>query len=63
MLRDYLQNALRYPHLIGFIIRSDDLLDPKYIRSAIGAERPILIPSTYVATVQFTLKVRMLMAE
>ena len=31
MLRDYLQNALRYPHLIGFIIRSDDLLDPKYM--------------------------------
>ena len=33
-----------YMHPIRFLIRSDELLNPNYGRSAIGAERSILIP-------------------
>ena len=37
-----------YLHLMRFSTRSDELLNPNYGRSAIGAERPILIPSHVV---------------
>ena len=33
------------PHITRFVVRSDELLNSKYGRSDIGAERPILIPS------------------
>ena len=34
-----------YMHLIRFLIRSDELLNPNYGRSAIGAEMTIIAPS------------------
>ena len=34
-----------YVHLIRFLIRSDELLNPNYGRSTIGAQRPIIVPS------------------
>ena len=34
------------PQTALFVVRSDELLNSKYGRSATGAERPILIPST-----------------
>ena len=37
-----------YLHLIRSFVRSVDLLDTNYGRSAIGVERPILIPSIYI---------------
>ena len=37
-----------YRHLVRFVVRSYVWLNPEYGRSAIGAERPILIPSTTV---------------
>ena len=41
---------VRYLHLIRFLIRSDELLNPYYGRSAIGAElassNPYYIPGT-----------------
>ena len=37
-----------YLHLIRFLIRSDELLNPNYGRSAIGVEKPMLFPiNTY----------------
>ena len=38
-----------YLHLIRSFVRSVDLLNTNYGRSGIGAERPILIRSTYLA--------------
>ena len=37
------------PHTTRFVVRSDELRNSKYGRSATGAERPILIRSTYYA--------------
>lgn len=34
-----------FPHLIRFLIRSDELLNSNVGRSAIGAERTTLLPS------------------
>ena len=46
MLHDYLQHIIvLYPHLKSFLIRSDELRNPNYGRSAIGVERPTLILS------------------
>ena len=33
------------PHITRFVVRSDELLNSKYGRSATGVERPIAIPS------------------
>ena len=41
---------LLYRHRIRFVVSSDVPLNPACGRSAIGAERPILIPSTYMYT-------------
>ena len=42
-------SILQYSLLVVVnLLRSDDLLYPDYGRSAIGAERPILFPSTYI---------------
>ena len=47
MLHDYLEYLVGIiPNLIRPFIRSDELLNPNYGRSAIGAERSILISST-----------------
>ena len=43
----FLEEVL-YRHLTRFVVRSDVRLNPGYGRSAIGAKRPILIPSTTV---------------
>ena len=48
-IRDNLAGPIPAPHTIRFVVRSDELLNSKYGRSATGAERPILIPSTTVA--------------
>ena len=49
-VHDYLQYMILYLHLMRFLIRSDEL-NPSCCRSAIGAERPILIPSTVLTAV------------
>ena len=36
-----------YLHLVRFLVRSHELLNPHYVRSAIGAERPIILVIRY----------------
>ena len=46
--RDNLAGPIPAPYTTRFVVRSDELLNSKYGRSATGAERPILIPSYYL---------------
>ena len=43
--RDNPAGPISAPHTTRFVVRSEELLNSKYDRSATGAERPILIPS------------------
>ena len=44
---DNLTGPIPAPHITRFVVRSDELLNLRYGRSAIGAERPILIPTVH----------------